>query len=96
MVTVEPLHSQHPIGTASSILIKAGTIHYLLDGLETRAPPYYKVHISVSAIIVTGKKISRTVRSYKGCLEIPTVVNLTTESASVRASTVDHGRNTMC
>jgi hypothetical protein len=25
----------------------------LSDGLETRAPPYYKVHISVFAIIVT-------------------------------------------
>ena len=57
---------------------------------------HYKVHISVCTIPVTGKKISQTVRSYKGCLEIPTVVNLTTESASVRASTVDHGRNTMC
>ena len=34
----------------------SGTIHYLSDELETRAPPYYKVHISVSAIIVTGKK----------------------------------------
>jgi hypothetical protein len=22
-------------------------VHYLLDGLETRAPPYYKVHISI-------------------------------------------------
>ena len=34
-----------------------GLLH-LADGLETRAPPYYKVHniISVSAIIVTGKK----------------------------------------
>ena len=26
-------------------LIIPGTIHYLSDGLETRAPPYYKVHI---------------------------------------------------
>ena len=26
------------------------------DGLETRALPYYKVHISVSAITVKGKK----------------------------------------
>ena len=51
---------------------------------------YCKVHISISAIIVTGKKISRAVRSYKGCLETSMVVNLTTESGSVRASTVDH------
>ena len=80
----------------SGFILKPGTIHYLSDGLETRAPPYYKVHISVSAIIVTGKKVSRAVRSYKGCLETPTVVDLTTESASVRASTVDHSRNTMC
>ena len=37
--------------------LTSGIIHYLhADGLETRAPPYYKVHISVSAIIVTGKK----------------------------------------
>ena len=34
----------------------AGTIHYLSDGLETRVLPCYKVHISISAIIVTGKK----------------------------------------
>ena len=32
-----------------------GTIYYLSDGLETRPPPYYEVHISISAIIVTGK-----------------------------------------
>ena len=43
-----------------------------------------------------GQKISRAVRSYKGCLEIPTVVDLTTESASVRASTVSHSHSTMC
>ena len=40
--------------------------------------------------------ISRAVRSYKGCLEIPTVVDLTKESASMRASTVSHSRSTMC
>ena len=66
----------------------SGTIHCRSDGLETRAPPHYKVHISVSTILVMGKKISRAVRSYKGCLETPTVVELTTESASVKASAV--------
>ena len=34
----------------------SGTIHYLSDGLETYALPYYKVHISVFAITVTAKK----------------------------------------
>ena len=76
----------------------AGTIHYLSDGLETCVLPCYKVHISISAIIITGKKILRAVRSYmyKGCLKTPTVVDLTTESASVRASTVDHSHSTVC
>ena len=40
-------------------------------------------------------KISRAARRYKGCLETPTVVDLTTGSASVRASTVDYSRSTM-
>ena len=31
-------------------------IHYLSDGLETHTPPYYKVHVSVFAITLTGKK----------------------------------------
>ena len=79
-----------------SAQVRTGIIHYLADGLETRAPPYYKVHISVSAIIVTSKKILRVVRSYKGCLETPMMVDLTMESASVRVSTVDHSRSTMC
>ena len=36
---------------------KAGTIHYLSDGLETRTPPYSKVHTHFRlAIIVTDKK----------------------------------------
>ena len=35
-------------------IVLSGTIHYLSDGLETRAPPYYVAHISVFAIIVTG------------------------------------------
>ena len=42
--------------TVIGINISPGTIYYLSDGLETRVPPYYKAHISVSAIIVTVKK----------------------------------------
>ena len=56
-----------------------------------RTLPYYKVHISVSAILITDKNITSG-KKYKGCLETPTVVDLTTESASVSASTVDHSR----
>ena len=41
--------------------------HYLSDGLETRTLPYSKVHISVLAIINTGKKM-RAVRSFTGSL----------------------------
>ena len=82
--------------TVIGINISPGPIYYLSDGLEMRVPPYYKAHISVSAIIVTVKKILRAIRSYKGCLETPTVVDLTTESTSVRASTVSHSHSTMC
>ena len=84
-----------PIPIIRVQLSMSRTFHYLSDGLETRMPPYYKVKSSVSAIIIAGKKISQAVRSYKGCLEAPAMVNLTMESASVRASTVDHSRSTM-
>ena len=48
------------------------------------------------AIVVTDKKNSQAVRSYRGCvLETATVVDLTTESASVRASTVDYSGSTL-
>jgi hypothetical protein len=44
-----------------------GTIHYLSDG---RAPPYYKVHMSIYAIFVVGKEYHKhAVRSYRGCFE---------------------------
>ena len=82
--------------TVIGINFSPGTIYYLSDGLETRVPPYYKADISVSAIIVTSKNILQALRSYKGCLETPTVVDLTTESACVRASTVGHSCGIMC
>ena len=43
--------------------IYLGTIHYLSNGLETRAPPYYiqGAHFHFATIIM-GKKISRVVR----------------------------------
>ena len=40
--------------------------------------------------IANSKKLQRLLG------KTPTVVDLTTKSASVRASTVDHSRNTMC
>ena len=73
-------------------LVVPGTIHY---GLETRAALLQSTHFRLCNPRYE-LKISRAVRSYKGCLETPTVVDLTTESASVRASTVDRSPSTMC
>ena len=47
-------------------LVQSGTIHTYIHYLQLRwtgNAPYYIVHISVSTILVTGKKISRAVRS---------------------------------
>ena len=59
-------------------------------------PPITKYTFPFLQSSLRVKKILRVVGSYKGCMETPTVVDLTTESASVRASTVDHSRSTMC
>ena len=68
----------------------SGTIHYLSDGLETRAPPYDKVHTSVSAIIITNRKYREQGEAREAILETIAMVKLATELASVGASTVDH------
>ena len=53
----------------AAFLVRSRDYTYLPDGLETRMPPHYQVHIPVFAVIVTGeKKISQAVRSYRGCL----------------------------
>ena len=86
-------------GGQTTIILISGTFHYLSDGLEMCAPPYYKLKYMYTFPFLQSSlrvKISQAVRSYKGCLEIPMVVDLTTELASVRASTVDHSHSTMC
>ena len=75
--------------------IRSGTIHYLSDGLETRTPPYNKVHTSVFAIIITDRKYREQGEATEAVLETIVMVELATELTSVGASTVDHGSSTM-
>ena len=59
-------------------------------------PPYYKVHTSVSAIIVTDRKYLEQGEATEAVLETIAMIKLAMELASVGASTVDHGSCTMC
>ena len=73
---------------STSVSIQAGTIHYLSDGLEMRAPPYYQVHISALAFLITDRNLA--------VLATEAVVELTMELVSVWASTVDYSDSVMC
>ena len=70
-------------------------VHSLSDGLEMHALPYNQVHISVLAIIVAGKNIREQQEATLVVLEMVTVVDLTTESASFLASTLAHSGGTL-
>ena len=59
------------------------------------ALPYSKVHISVLAIIVMGKKNCEWLEATQAVLETATVIDLTTESASFSASTLAHSGGTL-
>jgi hypothetical protein len=60
--------------------------------------PITKYTFPFGAILVrvTGKKYHERLEATEAVLETPTAVDLTTKSASVRASIVDYSRSTMC
>ena len=79
------------------ILIISYLLCFQMDWKRARRPiTITKYTFPFLAIIVTGTNYRERWEVTEAVLETPTVVDLTTESASVRASAVDHSGSTTC